>query len=173
MYVYFQYLLIILQSSLLMSAAGADVTSRSIPNSVCLALAVTGSALQILISPLLLAETWALTIPLFAALLFLHSRAMLGGGDVKLLLATACGLPPYSLIDLFAVTALAGGVLALVHLTMRHLPRPRVPAAKALLLRRIYSVERWRILRHAPLPYGVAIACGGIWAALTATHTGG
>ena len=29
--------------------------------------------------------------------------------------------------------------------------------------RRVYAIERWRHLRHAPLPYGVAIACGGIW----------
>jgi hypothetical protein len=27
----------------------------------------------------------------------------------------------------------------------------------------VLSAERWRIARHGSLPYGVAIACGGIW----------
>jgi Flp pilus assembly protein protease CpaA len=67
-------------------------------------------------------------------------------------------------IQLLTVTALAGGVLAAAHIVMRSLPCPRLVPAGSSLARRIYAVERWRHLRQAPLPYGVAIACGGIWA---------
>jgi prepilin peptidase CpaA len=87
----------------------------------------------------------------------------MGGGDVKLLVALAIGLPLPGLIQLLAITTLAGGVLALVHLIMRHLPHPRLAPAGSSVVRRVYAIERWRHLRHAPLPYGVAIACGGIW----------
>src|SRR6266853_403042 len=66
-------------------------------------------------------------------------------------------------IQLLTVTALAGGVLALAHLMMRLLPSPRLAPAGSSFVRRVYAIERWRHLRHAPLPYGVAIACGGIW----------
>jgi prepilin peptidase CpaA len=70
-------------------------------------------------------------------------------------------------MQLLTVTALAGGVLAALHLIMRAMPSPRLAPAGSSLARRVYAVERWRHLRHAPLPYGVAIASGGIWTILT------
>jgi prepilin peptidase CpaA len=88
---------------------------------------------------------------------------LIGGGDVKLLVALAIGVPLTGVVQLLTMTALAGCVLALVHLIMRILPYPKLAPAGASLVRRVYAVERWRHLRHAPLPYGVAIACGGIW----------
>jgi prepilin peptidase CpaA len=72
-----------------------------------------------------------------------------------------------SVIELLTVTALAGGVLALVHVMMRLLPYPKLAPAGSSLVRRVYAIERWRHLRRAPLPYGVAIACGGIWTVLS------
>jgi prepilin peptidase CpaA len=50
---------------------------------------------------------------------------------------------------------------------MRHLPYPNLAPAGSSLVRRVYAIERWRHLRHAPLPYGVAIAFGGIWTILS------
>jgi Flp pilus assembly protein protease CpaA len=79
----------------------------------------------------------------------------------------AIGLPLTGVIQLLTITALAGGVLALVHLMMRQLPYPRLAPVGSSLVRRVYAVERWRHLRHAPLPYGVAIASGGIWTILS------
>jgi prepilin peptidase CpaA len=95
--------------------------------------------------------------------LLVYTRGWIGGGDVKLLVALATGLPLTGVVQLLTITALAGGVLALVHLTMRLLPYPRLAPAGSSFVRRVYAVERWRHLRRAPLPYGVAIACGGIW----------
>jgi prepilin peptidase CpaA len=100
---------------------------------------------------------------LLLLLIVIYQRGWIGGGDVKLLVALALGLPLMGLIQLLTITALAGGVLALVHLMMRLLPYPKLAPAGSSLVRRVYAVERWRNLRRAPLPYGVAIACGGIW----------
>jgi prepilin peptidase CpaA len=100
---------------------------------------------------------------LLLLLIVIYQRGWIGGGDVKLLVALAIGLPLMGVIQLLTITALAGGVLALVHLMMRLLPYPKLAPAGSSLVRRVYAIERWRNLRHAPLPYGVAIACGGIW----------
>src|SRR6266516_4526730 len=96
-------------------------------------------------------------------LLVIYQRGWMGGGDVKLLVALAIGLPLMGVIQLLTITTLAGGVLAVVHLMMRLLPEPRLAPAGSSLVRRVYAIERWRNLRHATLPYGVAIARGGIW----------
>ena len=94
---------------------------------------------------------------------------MLGGGDVKLMVAMALGLSFAGNVRFFAATALAGGVLALMHLALRYLPRPALVPTGSVAIRRVYAAERWRILRRAPLPYGIAIACGGIWSVLVRT----
>src|SRR5262249_18357991 len=113
------------------------------------------------------AESLIAAAVLFLLLLVVYQRGWMGGGDVKLLVALAVGLPVTGVVQLLVATALAGGVLALVHVMMRLLPSPRLAPAGSSLLRRVYAVERWRHLRHAPLPYGVAIACGGIWTILS------
>ena len=151
-----------LEILLLLHVATTDIATRLIRNEVCLALALLGIACQ-LASPMQLAESLIAATVLFLLLLVVYQRRMIGGGDVKLLVVLAIGLPLTGVIQLLAMTAFAGGVLALVHLLMRNLPSPRLAPAGSSLLRRVYVVERWRHLRHAPLPYGVAIACGGIW----------
>jgi prepilin peptidase CpaA len=164
----FQWVIAAAQIAFLVSAAWVDVTTRLIPDRVCLSLIGVGVIGQMFV-PVQLAASLAVAVILFTSLLFLHSRRMVGGGDVKLLVALAAGLPPRDVIGFLTLTALTGGVLAFTHLAMRHLPRPRIAQVGASDLRRIYAVERWRILRHAPLPYGVAIAGGGIWAVLIHT----
>jgi prepilin peptidase CpaA len=147
---------------LLLYVATIDVATRLIRNEICLALALLGIASQ-LASPMQVALSLIAATILLLLLLVIYTRGWMGGGDVKLLVALAIGLPLTSVIQLLTVTALAGGVLALVHLMMRQLPYPRLAPAGSSLARRVYAVERWRHLRHAPLPYGLAIACGGIW----------
>ncbi|WP_314962174.1 A24 family peptidase [Bradyrhizobium cosmicum] len=151
-----------LEILLLLYVATIDVATRLIRNDICLALALLGIASQ-LASPMELVESLVAATIVFLLLLMIYQRGWIGGGDVKLLVALAIGLPLTGVIQLFTITALAGGVLALVHLMMRLLPYPRLAPAGSSLVRRVYAVERWRHLRHAPLPYGVAIACGGIW----------
>jgi Flp pilus assembly protein protease CpaA len=151
-----------LEVLLLLYVATADIATRLIRNEICLVLALLGIARQVA-NPMQLAESLIVATILLLLLLVIYQRRMIGGGDIKLLVALAMGLPLTGVIQLLTVTALAGGVLALVHLMMRLLPSPKLAPAGSSLLRRVYAVERWRHLRHAPLPYGVAIACGGIW----------
>jgi len=159
------YIVSILEILLLLYVATLDVATRLIRNDVCLVLALLGIAGQFA-SPMQLIESLIAATILFLLLFMIFQRRWIGGGDVKLLVALAIGLPPTGLIELLTVTSLAGGVLALVHLTMRVLPYPKLAPVGSSLARRVYAIERWRHVRHAPLPYGVAIACGGIWAIL-------
>ena len=151
---------------LLLYVATIDIATRLIRNEICLALALLGIASQ-LASPMQIAQSLIAAAILLLLLLVIYQRGWIGGGDVKLLVALAIGLPLTGVIQLLTVTALAGGVLALVHLTMRLLPDPKLAPTGSSLVRRVYAVERWRNLRRAPLPYGVAIAFGGVWTLLS------
>lgn len=151
-----------LEILLLLYVATTDVAFRLIQNESCLALALLGFVGQ-LVSPMQLAESLIVATILFLLLMVIYQRGWIGGGDVKLLVALAIGLPLMGVFKLLTVTALAGGVLAVAYLMMRLLPYPKLAPAGSSFLRRVYAIERWRHLRHAPLPYGVAIACGGIW----------
>jgi len=108
----------------------------------------------------------ALAVLLFAGLVALHAAGLLGGGDVKLAAGFAACLAPHVVPEFLTATGLAGGVLAAAHLLLRLVPRRRALAAPVSGLCRVLRVEHWRIARHGPLPYGVAIACGGAWVIL-------
>jgi prepilin peptidase CpaA len=155
-----------LEILLLLYVATIDVATRLIRNEICLALALLGIVGQ-LANPVQVIESLIAAAILLLLLLVIYQRKLIGGGDVKLLVALAIGLPLVGVVQLLTITALAGGVLALVHLMMRLLPYPRLAPAGSSFVRRVYAVERWRHLRHAPLPFGVAIACGGIFAVLS------
>ena len=151
-----------LEILLLLYVAMIDIATRLIRNEICLVLALLGIAGQFA-SPMEVTESLIAATILLLLLIVIYQRGWIGGGDVKLLVALAIGLPLMGVIQLLTITALAGGVLALAHLMMRLLPYPKLAPAGSSLARRVYAIERWRNLRHAPLPYGVAIACGGIW----------
>jgi prepilin peptidase CpaA len=151
-----------LEILLLLYVAVMDIATRLIRNEICLMLALLGIAVQF-VSPMHVTESVVAATILLLLLIVVYQRGWIGGGDVKLLAALAVGLPLMGVIQLLTITALVGGVLALVHLMLRLLPYPKLAPAGSSLVRRVYVIERWRNLRHAPLPYGVAIACGGIW----------
>ena len=79
----------------------------------------------------------------FAVFAGLFALKLMGGGDVKLLTALALWIEPSMFLKLLIVMALAGGVLTIV-MGMWHIMRR----------------QRDRIA----VPYGVAIAVGGLWA---------
>jgi prepilin peptidase CpaA len=158
-----------LQILLLLYVAVIDVATRLIHNEICLALALLGIVSQFA-GPTHFVESLVVAALLFLLLIVVFERGWIGGGDVKLLAALAIGLPLMGVIQLLTVTAYAGAVLALVHLMMRRLPAPGTAPAGSSLIRRVCAVERWRHLRRAPLPYGAAIACGGVWALLSQGH---
>ena len=90
---------------------------------------------------------------LFAAVLgigtLLFARGWMGGGDVKLLAASALWFDLSQGWKMLVAVALAGGLETLIVMTLRSMPWP--PA-----LRRRLAVLR----RDEAIPYGVAIAVG-------------
>jgi prepilin peptidase CpaA len=137
-----------------------DVATRLIPDWASAAIAVLGLLERGWLGPLPLLASSASAALLLALLLVPFARGMLGGGDVKLLVALAFGFSPYDTYSLVVATALAGGVLALGYLLAGHLVSVAGPAAGHSTLRRVCAIEAWRLKRRGPLPYGVAIACG-------------
>jgi prepilin peptidase CpaA len=154
---------------LLIFAALADVAARIIPDGIAIGIAVLGLAARVAAGGLpSVAVSIAAALLVLMVLMILHARRMMGGGDVKLAAAMVLGLPLDWVYRFFIVTALAGGIIALLHLVLRAAVRtaPRPPPRGASLLRRALTAEWWRIARRGSLPYGVAIACGGIWTIL-------
>ena len=157
-------LLVIPAIALLGLAAWRDVATRTIPDSVSVALAALGLAMRAIEGWQALAASLVVTVALLLLLLACHMRGVIGGGDVKLLIALALGLPPLGSYQLVVATAVAGGLLSILYLILPHLlpvaghTRPmRCTAA----LQRIAAIEARRIRRRGPMPYGVAIAIGG------------
>ncbi len=130
---------------MLVAACWFDLKSRTIPNGLNIAVAL-----------LAVPFWWAIGLPLWpdAAIqlgvaflvfgLFAVAFALggMGGGDVKLIGALALWLPFQAVILLLFIMSVAGGLLT-VALWLRH-----------KLARRTEQLE---------IPYGVAIAFGGLW----------
>lgn len=145
---------------LLVAAGWQDLRTMRIANSV--SLAVVGCFAVWVLGGLVLGTSSISTVTLSlacAAILFGvgalgFASGMLGGGDVKLLSAAVLFAGPDHLLDFLTVTALAGGALGLAALAgVRLGPAELVPAGTG------------RARLRAGLPYGPAIAAGGLWVA--------
>jgi prepilin peptidase CpaA len=103
---------------------------------------------------------------LFALLLAAFSRGFIGGGDVKLMTALAVGLSPLGTCRFVIATTAAGGLLGFTYLLLsRWMPLANT-SKRSSLFGRVFRVEAWRIRRRRPLPYGIAIAAGGVFVLL-------
>lgn len=146
---------------LLLAAALGDVMFRRIPNSVVVLVALAGLLRQGLVGGGALGIALLLAAVVLLGGMLLWLRGALGGGDVKLLAATALLLPPALIPAQWLAVALAGGALALLHLALRPLVRDlRADGRPRGALPRALRREGRRIRAGAPLPYGVAIALG-------------
>ena len=165
-----------------------DVTFRIIPNHICLAIAAAG-----IVRHLCDGQTAYLLVSVGAALMvflvlsLLCAAGVLGGGDVKLMASTIVLLGAGKSFVFLYYTLLAGGILALVYLSVGMVLRVRHrhshpksfhsngsrsggphsgnsgrPSAGPLRLRVVWRAESRRLRRGGPLPYGVAIAVGAL-----------
>jgi prepilin peptidase CpaA len=148
----------------LLAAASTDAATYLIPNRFPAAIAIAFLVFAI-DRPL---QFWLAGFAVSAALLLagiaLFARGALGGGDVKLLSAVGlwAGQDQVSLL-LFA-TALAGGALALAHLSPLHRLLPTRAGDEP-------AGAGWRDRLHQPVPFGIAIAFGGVCVALSRSIT--
>lgn len=145
----------------LVFAALSDLVSLRIPNWLTGALAL-GFPVAALIAGIGLSGPgidWISHIEAAAAVFavgaMLFACRILGGGDVKLLAAMAlwCGI--HLLVPLIFLTAVIGGVFALIVLGLRH---SLVQTAILAVLRRAPAFLHAKM----PIPYGIPIAIAGV-----------
>ena len=150
-----EHFVVALFLALLCVAAIHDATTYRIPNRVSLAIAALYPA-HVLASGGNVAWMGALFVAaaIFAVGTALFAFVVFGGGDVKLLAATALWAGPAGLPDLLAITAIGGGLMAL-------LMTSSLRFGLALALEAAGRSGAREMVLGNSLPYGVAIAAGG------------
>lgn len=150
-------------------AALSDARRYLIPNAASVLLAALFAVYAfavpegVLSGPSILAHaaTGAVVFGLGAGLFY---AGIMGGGDVKLFAAAALWAGPERIADALLATALAGGVLGVAMLAVRRLTSRAAPTP---------SGETAVSAVDARLPYGIAIAAGGLWTLLLAAREAG
>jgi len=144
---------------LLVFAAVEDMRRLTIPNRICLAIALLYPA-HVLASPMpvdfAVAAAFAAGALVVGFILF--SRGFAGGGDVKLFAAVTLWAAPALFQRFLLITALTGASIAIGMLVHRRLTRASAGAGAG---------HADPPVKRAPvLPYGVAIAVGGVQVAV-------
>lgn len=147
---------------LLIAAGWQDLRTMRIANELSVGIvasfaiwAIAGMTAGTL-SPLNAGLAMACAVAVFFAGAMAFAAGALGGGDVKLAAAASLFAGPGLLVDFLAVTALLGGALAVAILVGVPIG-PERPAGDGTL----------RAHLRSGLPYGPAIAAGGLWVAGT------
>ncbi len=148
--------------AILALAAAYDLHTRRVPNALPAALLLLAPFWLLLARPAIAPlATLGATLALFAVLFLCWIRGWLGGGDVKLASTAALWCGAANVAPFLLLTAVAGGVLALLLLLARRwawmfLAVPYLgPRLAAAALTESSGPA-------ASVPYAVAIACGGI-----------
>lgn len=152
--------------TLLGGACASDLRTRRIPNTVVVAITLLGIAFSIATRPWFSGVTNALGGIAVGLTLWLpfYAWRMVGAGDVKLFAACAAWLGPSGAVEAAVLTALAGGLVALVAMTIDR-------GVSATLFRLVHAVREPAMLRAGPvsrfrrMPYALAISGGVIAAA--------
>jgi prepilin peptidase CpaA len=142
---------------LLLYAAGSDVARLTIPNWVSIALtaAFVPAALALGMPLGEIGMHLLFGVAVLAVGFFLFQANVIGGGDAKLLAATAVWTGFAAFMPFVFWTAVAGGVMALVMLAARQFVRQAETHPPFVN----------RLLEHkGGIPYGVAIMAGGLMA---------
>jgi prepilin peptidase CpaA len=136
----------------LLAAGFSDLVRYEIPNTVCLVLVAAFAPFAWSLPLAAVAWHVACGVAMLAATAVFFALRLFGGGDAKLLAATALWVGFENLASFILVTAIAGGVLGLLLLAVRRFAPAPAPG-------------RWygRLLgRGEGVPYGLAIAVSGL-----------
>jgi prepilin peptidase CpaA len=135
---------------LLALAALEDGWRMQIANLTSGAIAVAALAAMAFEGPIVgVWQNVALFVAVLAVGTLLFDRGWMGGGDIKLLAASALWFDLATGWRLLVAIAIAGGLETLVLMGLRRMPWPAAARDKVLLLR-----------RGEAIPYGIAIALG-------------
>ena len=151
---------LIVLAGLLVAAAWQDLRTLHIANSLPLAVAALFVIWSILglVEGTSIPEAIALSVGCAVALFLVAAAAfaagMLGGGDVKLAAAVVLFAGPSLIVDFLLIVGVVGGVLGFI--VLAGVPIGPVAGASG-------ATMRGRL--HSRLPYGPAIAAGGLWVA--------
>jgi prepilin peptidase CpaA len=134
--------------------AYGDIRTRRIPNELIVAILAL-AALRIAIEgdPRAGLYTLAAAAALFVATFLLFWRGLLGGGDVKLIGATALLIGYHSFFEFLFVMSVSGALVAVAVLARDRLGLPRATTP---------PLEEQEARARLTVPYGVAIAAAGI-----------
>ncbi len=142
--------------ALMALSASMDLLTFTIPNRICVALAlgyfVFAALLGVPAVDILLNLSCALAILAIAFVMF--TFGWIGGGDAKLAAATAAWLGWTAILDYGLAAALFGGVLTLGILGARTAPLPAM-FGRIDWLARLHDAK-------AGVPYGIALAAAGL-----------
>lgn len=153
----FEYPLLLVFPIAMVFAAAFDLFTMTIPNKISMALV----AAFVVVAPLsgLPLETIAMHVAagllVLACGFFMFVRGWLGGGDAKLLAASALWLGFDSLTNFMVSVGLLGGVLSCAILAFRLY----VPG-------HLFSGPHWLVRLHGKdngVPYGLAIGAAALW----------
>jgi prepilin peptidase CpaA len=147
---------LVLFPALMAFAASSDLLTMTISNRITLALVGGFFALALVtgMAPAIILEHVEAALLLLVVSFVLFSRGWIGGGDAKLVAATALWFGWVYLLDYLLYASLLGGVLTLALLEFRKLSLPSRLAA-----------SEWIERLHRPeggVPYGIALAAAAL-----------
>jgi len=156
--------------SVLAIIAYHDVRTRRIPNALSLMIAALG------LTRIALAEdmvagwyTMAAATVTFAGTFVMFRCGTIGGGDAKMIPATALLIGYRELLDFLFLMSLCGGALALVTIAIENLGSPLKRLWQPADTSTSADADRGRVPPKVPtVPYGFAVAAAGAITLITA-----
>ena len=151
-----EYAVILIFPAAMAFAGAMDLLTMTIPNRISIVLVAAFAVAAVMMG----IGWWALASHIGAGVLMLtigigmFALGWLGGGDAKLLAATALWLGFDHLLSYLLLTAIAGGALSLSILFYRRMMPPLWLAS-----------QTWAMNLHgakAGIPYGIALAAAGL-----------
>ena len=151
---------------LIVYAAITDIRSLTIPNRVSLSVALLFPA-AVVSSPVPIDWLGAMGVAALTLAIgfFMFARGWIGGGDAKLIAAIMLWAGPENALELLLITNAAGGFLAVAIWLRAHFSHATVPSLNGQDTTQTAPSRR-------PIPYAVAIACGGLYVAFTLIGVG-
>jgi prepilin peptidase CpaA len=138
--------------------AYGDVRTRRIPNVLAFSIAALGLVRMIFDLDLMMAiHTIEASAAVFAVTFVLFWRRILGGGDAKLIAATALLIGSHDLVDFLFLMSVCGGALALAILVRDELRLQRWYCSRSVRATPTHATGRIQA-KPSTVPYAVAIA---------------